>query len=184
MGKYFKMDFNKYYFKEEANLLSQYKPRPKAGVDPYTFQDSNAERIVHGKHDRNAWQTGNQYRHVLEYTGDILREFSQDIVDVNYIDQKIGTLERYMKSESYRLLYRIDAKKENLENINLLIKAYEDQPTDTPEQELARQLVLELAKGNWKEVERHLNVLKQLVSEADENSWQWGITHGNKKESK
>lgn len=59
-------------------------------ISPYNYQDSHQEEVIH-----SGWEKGNTYRYILEGTGDIFRELSENN-DKAYIMEKIGRIKKYI----------------------------------------------------------------------------------------
>lgn len=150
----------------------------------FDYQDSNPEKIIHAK-----WNNGNQFRYILEGSGDILRELSArgdnpDFYSKSYVGEKINRIENFLDRMDMGIGTsevadgsRLYSKKFNEEHFKNLQEAYEKQPTSTVQQDLAKQLTLDLIKGDWESARRSLNDLKEFNSKSEVQN---AIENGNR----
>ena len=132
----------------------------EANVDPYEFQDSHQEELIHS--NWNAYS----FRYDLEGAGDIFRELAKDFNDMHYIMEKVRRIEIFIEDTMNKTIHDDDsmekAQREDPEKLEQLLRFWLEQPTDTEEQELAKNLNIELVKGNLDNVKIFLNNIKSL----------------------
>jgi hypothetical protein len=143
-----------------------------AKQDPYEFQDSNQEKIVHAdwwgeqQYDANhrplplLWKD-NELRFVLEGSGDIFREFSIHKADnwwfaQNYIDEKAARIKKYLTDPSLANHSVGEINKAKLAEIRRL---WTIQPYETELQKKAIDLNLAIID---KDNEKALSILKEV----------------------
>ena len=142
--------------------------KPKYTVrqkDPFAFQDSNQETIVHASEadPEGRWDKGNTYRYVLEGTGDIFRELSlREEPDGGYIGEKLERIKRHLKN--LKDLHPEDtieySREHNPDKFKRMIALWEKQPVETKEQEIARLLNIVMLKGNFSEAKILISKIK------------------------
>lgn len=137
-------------------------------VDVFDHQDADAERIIS---DKGRWkgEGGNVWRYKFENAGDVLRElakYKNTFLDPGYIYEKINAIESFIKKFREDDVHPVD-KYSTLKNVNAeplsdLRRAYEEQPTVTEAQEVARQLALNLIDGNLDEAQKQIDYFNAL----------------------
>jgi hypothetical protein len=136
------------------------------GRDPYRYQDTHQERLIHS--EWNAYS----FRYDLEGAGDIFRELAKDFNDMRYIMEKVRRIEIFLEGTQNKRIYYDDsmekAQKEDPEKLEQLLRYWEEQPTDTEEQELAKNFNIELVKGNLDTAKILLNNIKSLKYEGNQ----------------
>ena len=133
--------------KIKDKLVAKMGTQPSTGkgkVDPYGYQDTNQENLA--KTGFASGDTSAQF----EAGGDIFRELTNETPDLSYIKEKINSINRYWKGFDVR---------ENSKNLSLLRKQWENQPVNTPEQQLAKELNLAIIDRNKNKVD---NILSKL----------------------
>lgn len=145
-------------------LAERYNGGGKVGV--YQHQDENAERII----SERRWNN-NEWRYKLENAGDILRElakYENEFLDPSYIYEKIDKIDKFIKKiiatsfnpdrENFSLMMT-DGDIENTADLKM---AYEEQPVMSDAQEHARQLILNLIDGRFKDVQKKIDYFNSL----------------------
>lgn len=129
------------------------------GYSPYDFQDAFQELVVHGVPEAGLgnWKKGNNYRYVLEGSGDIFRELSKRFQDTSYINEKLRRINRQLVGELSGEMHPEDtfryAYENNPEKFARLGELWQSQPTNTPEQLLAKFLNKSLVAGDFEEAD-------------------------------
>lgn len=129
---------------------------------PLEYQDKNQEVVVHQE-----WNNAS-FRYDLEGAGDIFRELCNSYNDPGYVNEKVRRLEylleRYAQGihpdDSIETAWEVDKDK-----MDQMLALWIKQPTVTKEQELAKNLNIELIKGNIPEVRILLRQIKNLKFE-------------------
>lgn len=134
----------------------------KTTVAPLKFQDANQEKIIHSQ-----WKASS-IRYDFEGAGDIFRELSKTGSQApSYINEKTRRLDNLIKDYKEGKIHPDDsiekALKEDPEKIKKSIELWEKQPIETPEQEIARQLNIELLKNNRVKAEELLKQIKDFT---------------------
>lgn len=80
------------YWSAHKEALKSEKLIHAKEIDPYKFQDTHQEKIIH---DHENWKKGNSYRYILEKTGDIFRSLAED-KNPNYIMEKINGIKNHI----------------------------------------------------------------------------------------
>ena len=128
--------------------------------NPFKFQDSHQELLIHSE-----WHVL-CFRYVLEGTGDVFRELSKDFNDKSYIMEKIRRLDEYLSDYATGRMHPDDSmdtsRVQDKEKLSQLLALWEEQPTNTEEQAIARLLNIELIKGNLGKVKSLVRVIKGL----------------------
>ncbi len=123
------------------------------------YQEAHQEKLIHS----GDWGN-NDIRYDLEGAGDIFRELSKtQYQDMGYIGEKLDRIERTIKYDSENTIK--DKLTQNKEKIPQLISLWEKQPIQTPEQELAKDLNIALAKGKIEEVKGYIEKLNTMELE-------------------
>jgi len=128
--------------------------------DIYNYQNTVPEKTIHTE-----WDTGNSFRYDLEGAGDILRELTKSHPAESYLGEKIERLQRLLKTEDKFIDRYGTANQAASDKLNKLISEYEKQPTLTPEQSKAKELILSLARGQYKDSVKRLDELSKSVLE-------------------
>ena len=119
---------------------------PKGEVDPLKFQDANQEGLA--KTGFASGDTSAQF----EAGGDIFRELTKETPDSSYIKEKITSINRYWEGFDVR---------GDSENLSQLRKHWENQPVNTTEQQLAKELNLAIIDRDKSKVDSILSKLTQ-----------------------
>ena len=159
------LDFSDYVLGKHQIKESAVIEPPKLNLSVYHYQDAHGEKHVHGTAGLGSWEAG-EFRYRLENAGDILRELSKYPEDgwfsKDYIMEKINKLKHFLKNnpkEHSQHSHNLG----DTERIKGLIKAYESQPTNTPEQALAKRLVIEIAQENFNSARVLLSQIENMV---------------------
>jgi len=137
----------------------------KVKRDPYEFQDTNQEKIVHadwwGGRGQELWKD-NELRFVLEGSGDIFREYSIHKTSnwwfaQNYIDEKAARIKRYLTMPS---LADHDVSEENKAKLAELRRLWTIQPRETELQKKAIDLNLAIID---KDTGKAISILKEIT---------------------
>jgi len=128
--------------------------------DPFTYQDSNQEELIHTE-----WNA-NSFRYVLEGTGDIFRELCKKYSDFGYIMEKVRRLQYLLEDYETNKVHPDDsiekAQVKDKEKLAQLLKLWKNQPVDTEEQILAKNLNIALVQGDLTRVKVFLSQIKSL----------------------
>ncbi len=139
--------------------------KPKIKQDPFAFQDSHQEKVIHSD-----WDEGNWYRkEVLEGAGDIFRELTRPMPTYSYIREKENRIRSYLDErfsvhpdDSFELSYKY-----NKDKFKKMIKFWEEQPYNTELQRTAIKLNIALLKGEFGEAEYYLNKITRKDTDRD-----------------
>jgi hypothetical protein len=155
---------------------------------PFSMQDATAEITV-GK-EKDLWGRGQFFREKIENAGDILRELSSRGTkpDPEYLEEKINKLKQWVsKSESgfteipneintfeefeksnLRFSDAVDSwnytNKFHGDILNKVLKQYESISTYTPEQKIARDLVIDLIKNNTEGLKTKISSIEDTIN--------------------
>lgn len=133
--------------KQDLNKLKEIKFKQKKEEKPFDYQDKNQEDIIH-----SGWQKGNSYRFVLEGTGDVFRELTKEKPHFNYIEEKLRRAEESIKLHKTWVHpddSRDFSQKNNPEKFKKLLEHWKNQPVDNSDQEMAKQLNIQMVKGDF-----------------------------------
>ena len=142
--------------------------RQAESLAAFEYQNSIPERIVHLD-----WDKANSYRFELEGAGDVLRELTKSTPDPGYIGEKLNRTKRLLNALETGKLHPDDsiiaARKYEPDKLNNLIAAYEKQPIANPDQQMAKDLVLALAKGDYATARQlHTTLSTKLATPRDQ----------------
>lgn len=159
--------------------------------DTFDVQDSTAEETVGRRKD--LWGRAGVWRERFENAGDILRELSARGYnpDPRYLEEKVNKIDNWLnktskidkthtqipdeiktlddvEKSSIRWSAAVDGR-EYLEKfhsdiLNKLISEYNNIPVYTEEQQIAKNLVLNLLNNNIPELKRNLNQIREIVN--------------------
>jgi hypothetical protein len=126
----------------------------------FEFQDNNQEKIIH-----SGWDYGNNYRYVLEGTGDVFRETIKVNPDYGYISEKLDRIERHIKDER-RGIHPDDSFEtslnKNSDKFSEMEKLWDKQPTLSDIQQVAVKLNKTMLKGNFNLAEKYIRDIKSF----------------------
>ena len=116
--------------------------------NPWNFQNKNQEKVIH-----SSWEKGNNYRFVLEGTGDIFREASKvGGSDYGYITEKLKRIEKHIQDESFGIHPEDSftaSFRENRAKFNQMLEQWKNQPTSTDLQKVVRNLNIAMLEGRF-----------------------------------
>lgn len=168
--------------------------------DTFDVQDATAEITVGKRKDE--WGLGGVFRERIENAGDILRELSSrgNRPDYRYIDEKIEKIEHWLeethtnipsdiktledfKKTSLRWSTAVDSRdfvvRFHLPILRQTIKEYENIPVYSNETEIAKNLVLNLLRGDFDELRTNLKRIKNISDKIKRDGY---ITFTQKRE--
>ena len=159
--------------------------------DTFDIQDATAERTIS---EKDLWGDAGVWRYKIENAGDILRELSSrgHRPDPVYLEEKVNEIERWLRIKikmempddltnlsdfnktNLRFSQLVDSR-EYLERfygniLNKTIKEYENIPVYTKEQQIAKDLVLNLLNNNIPELKTNLKQIRLMIDEIKNNN--------------
>jgi len=140
----------------------------KPFVKGYEFQDTHQEQIIH-----SGWEYGNAYRNVLEGTGDIYRELTQETPTLGYIGEKTRRIREYINNTK-TYIHPDDtfeyAYEHNKDKFEEMIKLWEQQPYKTEAQHNAIKLNLAMLNKDYTGAERLIGQIESVFNSAPHKS--------------
>ena len=158
--------------------------------DTFDIQDATAERTVS---DTKLWGDAGVWRYKIENAGDILRELSSrgHRPDPGYLEEKVRKIEEWLDKKIHmeipdNLKTLDDFNKTNLkfsqavdsreylerfhgDVLNKITKEYENIPVYTKEQQIAKDLVLNLLYNNIPKLKINLKEIRSMIDEIRKN---------------
>lgn len=148
-----------------AREAAQPKPAPvEKTVEPFKIQDANQETLVHARGWNSSTHSG-VGREKLENAGDIFRELAGNGMP-GYIGEKIYKIRNYVDDSLAGKVHpddRFDTfLKDNPERLAQYLRMWQDQPVNTPAQQLAKDLNIALVEGDLPKVQKLLTEIENL----------------------
>lgn len=129
-------------------------------IKPYDYQDSNQEETIHD----SGWHKGDNYRFVLEGTGDIFRELTKETPHYSYIYEKIERIEHHIEDEK-SWIHPEDSydysRENNKSKFILMKKQWESQPTINNIQKQAVKLNIAMLDKDFDVAKKQIKTIKE-----------------------
>ena len=134
-------------------------------VDVYKIQDDGAERIL-----ERSFKPNRVWVYKIENAGDIIRELSKyknQFLDPSYIYEKVNKIEKFLKEQQNQFQVHpedsyFQFKRQNEESVKDFISAYENLPTISEAQSVAKKMVLDLLNGNIDEAQKGIDYFNEI----------------------
>jgi hypothetical protein len=129
----------------------------------WIYQDNNQEPLVHSA-DWNC----NVVRYLFEGFGDIFRELSKvNYQDTGYINEKIRRWDNYINRRIHSDDTIETAMVKDHDKFEQMLTLWNNQPTSTQEQRVAKWLNLRLSEGDITGIEINIDILRNLKQVGD-----------------